>query len=189
MPGPARATRRSGRVPRTVAGALVLAAAAGLVVGCSDEPEASPETFCGALRQVPSLASVFTGFADQDPGRLDRSLDDAEAAFGRLRETAPDDIAPDVDEVVDLVQAVIDGVRANDTDPEAAAADIRAAVDDHPDAVTSSLAVADYARNQCNVELNPTVPEDPTVTTTSEGGGSEGTTDDTTADGAPVGGL
>ena len=157
MPGPARATRRSGRVPRTVAGALVLAAAAGLVVGCSDEPEASPETFCGALRQVPSLASVFTGFADQDPGRLDRSLDDAEAAFGRLRETAPDDI--------------------------------RAAVDDHHDAVTSSLAVADYARSQCNVELNPTVPEDPTVTTTSEGGGSEGTTDDTTADGAPVGGL
>ena len=85
--------------------------------------------------------------------------------------------------------AVIDGLRANDADPEAAAADLRAAVDDHPDAVTSSLAVADYARNQCNVELNPTVPEDPTVTTTSEGGGSEGTTDDTTADGAPVGGL
>lgn len=195
MPGPEPALRRRRRAPRAtvgVLGVLALAASAAILAGCSDEPEASPETFCDALRLVPSLATVFTGFADQDAGRLDRSLDAAEEAFGRLRDTAPDDIAPDVDEVVDLVQVVIDAVWANRSDPEAAAAEIRAAVGDHPDANTSSRAVADYARKQCDVELNPTVPQDPTATTSGDSGGSDDsgdTTGATTGDGAPVGGL
>jgi hypothetical protein len=175
------------RLAATFATGLVAATAVtGALAGCTDDQTASPRSFCDSLRRVPALASVFTGFADQDAGRLDRSLDEAEAAFGQLRESAPEAIEPDVTEVVDLVQVVIDGVRANPTDPDAAAAEIRAAVDDHPDAVTSSLAVADYARTQCDVELNPTVPEDPTP---ADPTGDTDTTGDVDGDFQPEGGL
>lgn len=170
------------RVATLAAGLLASAVAVGPLAACTDDQTASPESFCDSLRRVPSLASVFTGFADQDASRLDRSLRDAEASFGRLRDTAPDEIAPDVTEVVDLVQAVIDGVRSHPTDPDAAAAEIRAAVNDHPDAVASSRAVADYARSQCDVELNPTVPEDPDET---DGTGTTEIIDDA----PPEGGL
>lgn len=178
------------RVATVAAGLLASAVAVGPLAACTDDQTASPESFCDSLRRVPSLTSVFTGFADQDASRLDRSLSDAEAAFDRLRDTAPDEIAPDVTEVVDLVQAVIDGVRAHPTDPDAAAAEIRAAVDDHPDAVTSSLAVADYARTQCDVELNPTVPEDPDEAgTTADADADPDTTGGTDGEDPPEGGL
>lgn len=135
--------------------AVVMAAASTLLgVACSDdEPEVG--SFCDELRQVPALASVLTGFADQDPTRLDAQLDEAESQYADLRESAPEVIEPDVASTVDLVDALIAAVRTDRDDPVAAAAGVRAVIEDHPEAETSGLAVADYARTECDIELNP----------------------------------
>jgi len=150
---------------RLVSAAVGIIVMVGSVSACTADESASSTDFCSALRRVPSLASVLSGFADQQPGQLTRALDDAETAFEHLGEAAPEEIAPDVTAVVDLVRAVIDAVRTNPSDPDEAAAAVRAAVKEHDRAVTSSLAVADYARTKCHVELNPTVPRDTATTT------------------------
>lgn len=144
----------------------------GAFAGCSDD-EPAVGSFCDELRQAPSLAAVLTGFADQDAGQLDQQLDEAEAQYADLREAAPAEIGPDVERTVDLVGAVIVAVRSESDDPVAAAAAVRSVIADHPDAETSALAVADYARNECDVELNPGRNADPatdeTVPPASEG--------------------
>ena len=150
---------------RLVSAAVGVIVLIGSVSACTADESASSTDFCSALRRVPSLASVLSGFADQQPGQLTRALDDAETAFEHLGEAAPEEIAPDVTAVVDLVRAVIDAVRSNPSDPDKAAAAVRGAVKEHDRAVTSSLAVADYARTKCHVELNPTVPRDTAATT------------------------
>ena len=155
------------------------------VTGCSDdEPEVG--SFCDELRQAPALADVLTGFADQDAARLDEQLDEAEAQYGDLRVAAPEAIKPDVDQTVDLVDAVIGAVRADSGDPAAAADRIRSVIAEFPDAQTAGLAVADYARTECDVELNPGREAD---------AGSDDVTDDTVPpaesrdDGSVTGGM
>ena len=68
---------------------------------------------------------------------------------------------------------MIAAVRANSTDPVAAAAAVRDVVDDHPEASTASLAVADYASQRCQVELNPTVETDADTPAVTEGADGE----------------
>lgn len=143
------------------------------LAGCADE-EPSVGSFCDELRQAPSLAAVVTGFADQDPSRLTAALDDTAEAYADVRAAAPDDIAPDVDRTVDLVDAVIDAIRRHGDDPVAAAAAVREVVAAMPDAGTSSLAVADYARAECQLELNPAVPDDDQAPPTSDDGSVTG---------------
>lgn len=151
--GPAATGKRRRRFRWGGAALLGLAA---LNLGCSDGgPEVG--SFCDELRQAPSLASVLTGFADQDPAQLEARLEEAEEQYGDLRVAAPDEIAPDVDRTVDLVDAVIAVVRADRDDPEAAAAAVRDVLADHTDAETSGLAVADYAQQECGVDLNPSL--------------------------------
>jgi hypothetical protein len=157
---------------RTVATAAV-AGLALLGAGCSDD-EPAVGSFCDELRQAPSLAAVLTGFADQDAAQLDEQLDEAEAQYGDLRESAPDVIEPDVKSTVDLVDAVIAAVREERDDPVAAAEGVRNVLADHPDAETAGLAVADYARAECDVDLNPELnagegAEDDTVPPAEEG--------------------
>lgn len=135
-------------------GAAALICVAALTVGCSDD-EPAVGSFCDELRQAPSLAAVLTGFADQDANQLDGQLDEAEAQYGDLRATAPEEIEPDVERTVDLVDAVIAAVRSESDDPVAAAEAVRTVIADHPDAEISALAVADYARSNCDIELNP----------------------------------
>lgn len=140
---------------------------AALLGGCSKNETGSDQAFCDDLRRVPSLASVLTGFSEMSPAKLTEALDDAEASFAQLRRSAPEDLSDEVDRVVELVMAVIDGVRANATDPVAAAETIRKAVAAHPRAEEAGLAVAEAARTRCSVELNPTVVENPDPTASS----------------------
>src|SRR5690606_203293 len=74
---------------------------------------------------------------------------------GDLRVAAPEAIKPDVDQTVDLVDAVIGAVRADSRDPAAAADRIRSGIAEFPDAQTAGLAAADDTRTDCGVELSP----------------------------------
>jgi hypothetical protein len=168
---------------RGAAAALAICSSA-VAVACSDD-EPAVGSFCDELKQAPSLASVLAGFADQDPARLDDQLDRASAEYDDLRDAAPSEIAPDVARTVDLVHDVIEAVRTDRDDPVAAAEGVRVVIADHPDAETSSLAVADYARQECGLELNPGRGADQP-----EGDGDDtDPTDDAGGDGPQTGGL
>lgn len=165
-----------GGQPRSTARTATVAVLALVVsVSCSTD-HGSQDAFCRQIRKVPPLASVISGFADDDPTELRTRLDDARTAYTDLRDAAPEDIRDDVDATVDLVDAVIDAVAANGTDPEAVAAEVRSAVKLHPGAATSSTKVAAYAKQRCAVELNPTVPADSGASTTTSTGPGSGTT-------------
>jgi hypothetical protein len=122
-------TRRGPAAPRSwsrAALAVVAVLALGALGGaaCSKD-EGSTEAFCREVRLVPPLASVVSGYAEADPATLDQRLDEAAAAYRRLAEAAPSDVRGDVRTMTDLVDAVLDAVRANDGDPDATAADLR----------------------------------------------------------------
>ncbi|CAN5408917.1 hypothetical protein BH10ACT1_BH10ACT1_18720 [soil metagenome] len=139
------------------------ALALGSVAACSKDSGSEAE-FCREVKEIPTLDSVVAGFADTEPSALDARLDDASAAYAALRRSAPDDIADSVDEVTDLVDAVIDAVRSHPDDPEAAAAQLRTAVEDHPGGAAASEQVVAYASEHCQVELDPSVEESTTTT-------------------------
>lgn len=136
-----------------VLGALALVTG---IPGCSDDA-GSEEAFCGQVRSLPPLDSVISSFSDADPGELDTRLEAAAASYGELRKVAPSEIRNSVDDMVDLVDAVLGAVETHREDPEAAVAALRTAVVDHPDAPRSSKRVVDYAAEACGVVLNPTL--------------------------------
>ena len=168
---PARAVRSAPlRRPGALAPRLALPALAALavasLVGCSKE-SGSQESFCADLRKVPTLESVVADYADADPDELATRLDEAEAAFEQLRDSAPEEIDADVDAMVDLVVEILDTVRDHQEDPDAVANDLRDAMKGRLGAAKSSLRVAAYGATKCDVTLNPAeLPPESTPSTT-----------------------
>lgn len=146
--------------------AVTVAALALGLVGCSEDG-GSEKAFCRQVKELPPLDSAISGFSDADPTELAKRLDATAASYAELRDAAPKEIRGSVGEVVDLVDAVIGAVQSHPNDPEAAADELRSAVAEHPDAPQASTRVVDYAADQCDVALNPTL-DAPTDTT---GGG------------------
>ncbi|MEO6630003.1 MAG: hypothetical protein ABIP03_15715 [Aquihabitans sp.] len=153
---------------RTVA--MTLLAALGAVgVGACSKDQGSQAAFCRQIRTVPPLASVISGYANEDPTELQSRLGAARLAYTQLGEAAPKEIADDVEISLDLVEAVIDAVATKGDDPEAVAAQIRRVVKADTGASAASTRVADYAEKNCNVDLNPTVPPDAGARATTTG--------------------
>lgn len=161
------------RRPLTAAGLAMLALAALGAAACTSDGGSETE-FCERVATVPALDSLLTGFGNADPGELATRLDTASAAYGDLRDAAPGDIRGPVGTVVDLVDAVLDDVEARAEDPEALADALRATVAEHPDAEQAATEVAAYARDRCDVDLNPTIAGDPTGGTTTEPAAPDG---------------
>lgn len=159
----ARTRRPRRHATATVLGTIALAAVG--FVGCSSDG-GSQEAFCTQVRKVQPLEVLLAGFTEADPVELARRLDNGADDYAALLDASPGAIRGDVGQVVDLVDAVIAAVRAHRNDPEAAGAQVRVAVADHPKAAASSTAVATYAKDRCGVDLNPTVVDDTTTGST-----------------------
>jgi hypothetical protein len=153
---------RASVLARAGVGAIALAGLSGLVA-CGSDGDSS-DSFCAALRSAPTLETVISGFTSVDPGELTRRLDRASTAYATVARTAPDDIDADVDAVVVVVDAVIEAVRANTDDPTAAAAALRAAIENEPDLSGAAVRVATYAKDECDLDLNPGITPDSTTT-------------------------
>jgi len=134
----------------------------GAATGCSHG--GSTNAFCEALGKAPALDTVVEGFADADHDELVQRLADARRAYQRLADTAPDSIDGPTDQLVALVDAVLDGVADHPDDPEAAADQIRSTVAERPDSTEAAAQVATWAKEHCDVDLNPVVVEAPTST-------------------------
>lgn len=163
-----------GGTRRTVAAiALAVVAVAGPAACADDGGGGSEDAFCAQVARVPSLAAALSNFTDRDPAALRARLDDARAAYDALVDAAPDDVRADTRTVVDLIDEVIDAVDAHPDDNEAAAAELRAAVADHPDAGDAAGRVSAYAKATCDIDLDPTAPgvDETTTTAAPEGAG------------------
>lgn len=154
--------------PRRVtrAGALLAATAIGALglVGCGGDEETS-NSFCAALRSAPTLESVVSGFTGLDGPELSRRLDRAAGAYKTVEKTAPEKIRGEVRLVVRVVEDIVESVRANPEDPNAAMASVRRTVEDQTDLIGASSRVASYASTECDLDLNPGASL-PTTTTT-----------------------
>lgn len=161
----ARRRDRPSPIARVGFGAAALVGLSGLVACGSDGD--SDRSFCAALASAPTLESVVSGFSSVDASELTRRLDRASSAYATVARTAPDSVDDDVDEVVGVVDAVIEAVRANAEDPEAAVTAVRAAVERRPDLSGASGRIAAYAKDECELDLNPGIT--PESTTPPEG--------------------
>ena len=150
-------------VRRALAGVVTVALL--VTVACSKQ-QGSEQAFCRQVAKVPTMGVLLAGYTDADPVELERRLHAGSEAYASLRQDAPGAIRGRVDDVVDLVEDLISAVRTNRRDPEAATAQVRKAAQDHPDAGASSRAVADYAKDRCGVDLNPSVVDAPPAPTT-----------------------
>ena len=160
----AKSSRR-GRHGLRVGGLVVVLGLLG--TACTGD-SGDKEAFCTEIAEVAPLSTLIAGFSEADPVELDNRLETAADAYAKLRDDAPEEIRGDVDQVVDLSEAVIEAVRANRQDPEAVVDQVREAVADRPDVPAATKALSDYAAKECKVDLNPTV-DAPGVTPTTSG--------------------
>lgn len=148
--------RRTGHLASRRRPVLATFTLVALVLGggaCSDTP-GSTEAFCAQVRQVPSLESVLSRFAEADASVLQDRIDKARSAYEDLASAAPSSIAEDAEAVVALVDDVLAAVEAHPDDPAKAADELRAAMDEHPDVEASRSVVARFAADECDVVLD-----------------------------------
>ena len=141
---------------RTLAAATAILLLVLASTACSRD-HGSKAAFCKEIKRVPSLDTVVQGFSDADPQELTARLKAANASYAALHKAAPKEIRGQVGEVEDLVDVVTTAVQDHHDDPEAAASQIRKAMASHPDAKKATVAVAKYAKANCDVDLNPTL--------------------------------
>ncbi|MCU1372228.1 MAG: hypothetical protein JWO77_3422 [Ilumatobacteraceae bacterium] len=151
---------------RTVATALAALLAAGALAACTSD-SGSAEDFCAQVKQVPSLETVLSRFSEADPDVLQDRIDKARNAYDGLAAAAPDEIGDETDQVVSLVDAILSAVEENPADPAKAAAQLRTAMADHKGVDADRAAVAAYAQQECDVQLDATLSDGVGATTTS----------------------
>ena len=160
--------------PRPLA-ALVLSALLGAaaLAGCS-KPTGSEEKFCDQVRKVPALESVLARFSEIDVDVLQERIDKARAAYEELAVAAPSAIDVQTDEVVGLVDAILDAVEENPTDPAKASEQLRTAMADHDGIGDARAEVASYAEEECGVQLDATLTDTTETTGTTAGTSTTG---------------
>ncbi|WP_421119246.1 hypothetical protein ACE2AJ_18050 [Aquihabitans daechungensis] len=158
---------------RALAAALLLTG-----LGACTEDSGSTEAFCTRVKEVPALESVLARFSEADPDVLADRIAKARSAYDDLADAAPPEIADETDEVVSLVNDILDAVEQHPTDPAKASAQLRTAVAAHEGVASDRSKVADYAQDECDVQLDAAL---------TEGSASTSTTSSTIAGTAPGG--
>jgi hypothetical protein len=138
---------RRPRVRRALAALVVLGVAA-----CSDD--GSAEALCRAVAERDGLPATFRGFDPSDPDGALEQLRPARVALGDLLDAAPDEVADDLQVEIDYVQALIDALEEVEPgDAAAAALQVQAVTDTHPDVDEAAANLAAFAEREC---ANPT---------------------------------
>lgn len=153
------------RSPRRAALALTTCLVLATVAGCTED-SGSTKAFCARVKQVPALETVLDRFSEADPDALADRIDKARTAYDDLAAAAPKQIADQTDQVVSLVDAILDAVEQNPTDPAKASAQLRKAVAAHEGVDADRAEVAAFAQDRCDVRLDATLTGGPTSTTT-----------------------
>lgn len=119
------------------------------LLGCSDD-EGSADELCAALAQ----ADVTGLFADFDPTETESALDQLRTArvqLGQLHDAAPGEVRDDLQVEIDYVQALIEGLEQVPAgDPTAAAVEVQAVTDAHPDVQAAAEDLEAFAADHCS---------------------------------------
>ena len=150
--------------PRRVAAFAVAATMVAVLPACSKK-DPSLADFCHAVKQAPSLESVVSRYTQAESDELATRLATARRAYRDLVDASPDDIHDDVAKVVDLVDVVIDAVKAHPTDSTAVADQLRTNAAKVKGAEAATTRVDAYATKHCGFDLD-------TATTGTDTGGS-----------------
>ena len=155
---PAPTGPATGSAPRTGAATLraglaALVCGALLVSGCSGD-SGSTEAFCDKVDEVPSLEAVLSRFSEVDAEVLADKVEKAREAYHELEDAAPGEIDGETAAVVSLVDDIFDAVIEHPDDPEQAAAQLRAAMDEHEGVDDDRAAVTAFAADECGVTLD-----------------------------------
>ena len=148
------------RLAPTVAAAVLVVA---LPVACTTS-KGSKAAYCSQLKHTPALADVLSGFGTDDPRTLTKKLDTVTRQFRDLEHAAPREVRSDTSEVADLVTAIAQVVKDNAGNPTVIPARLRTLAVSRTGAAKAAQGIATYAKQQCNISLNPTDP--PTAPTT-----------------------
>lgn len=160
---------------RRIAAIAVIAATTATIGACTDDG-GSKDAFCREVTELPPLDAAISDYAEADTTELGRRLTSTGESYDDLRDAAPQEIRASVDDVVDLVDAVLAAVRDHAEDPEVVADELRDAVIEHPAAADASARVVAYAERNCDVELDPMLEGEVPSTTTAPDAGDRTTT-------------
>ena len=143
---------------RVRAGLAALVCGALLVSGCTGDG-GSTEAFCDKVDEVPSIEAVLSRFSEVDADVLADKVEKARAAYHELEDAAPGEIDGETAAVVSLVDDIFDAVIEHPDDPEEAAAQLRAAMDEHEGVDDDRAAVTAFAADECGVTLDADLAE------------------------------
>ncbi len=164
------------RFARPAALALAASLLLATALGACTKDSGSKAEFCARVKEVPALESVLARFSEADADVLADRIAKARAAYDDLANAAPPKIADETDEVVSLVNDILDAVEQHPTDPAKAAARVRTAMAEHKGVAADRAEVADYAQDECGVQLDATLTQ----------GGASASTTTTSAGTAPM---
>lgn len=138
-------------MPRPVVALVAIALV--VSIGCSRQ-QGDEASFCELVPEVDDLFSLLQGTDTGDPAAVEERFDEGLAEFRALERAAPRTVKPDVAELANVVEDVLEAVQANDGDQAATAAALADLTDTHPGAAASALKVVQYTRDTCGITLD-----------------------------------
>ena len=137
---------------RRALAALLVAVTAAAPFGCSRQ-QGNEESYCELVPEVDDLFAVLQGFDTADPAELDERFDQGLSEFRALEQAAPREIKPDIAELGNVMEDVLDAVQQNADDQAAIASDLQNLQNEHPGAAASALRVIQYTKDTCDISL------------------------------------
>lgn len=142
--------RRLARWPLFIAVVAALAAIGAVIAACERPPEPSVEAYC---REIASAEGLDESLASFDAVALEPQV----AALRKASKVAPLAIAPQVNTLLDLTNALESTIATARTEQAAALEQTLRAKEGELAAVTEAgKAVEAYTRDNCGIELNST---------------------------------
>ena len=134
-------------------------------VACSGS-SGSRDEFCETLPRTGDLMGLLTDFSSADPQALEARFDEGLGKFRELERAAPREVRGDVAQVADAVERILEVVRDNPDDLAAIRTGLATLGPQLATAGKAAVAVGNYSRDECGIDLNSVDPTGTVATTT-----------------------
>ncbi|HEV7720930.1 MAG TPA: hypothetical protein VGO60_06585 [Iamia sp.] len=150
--------------PRLLLGIGVSVLALALLPACSDDGDS--DAFCQRLGDTDQVGAILGELDASDPAGAQERLREGLEQFQDLEADAPGAIRDDVARIRQGVQLILESVEDHPDDLPAARQAIAGEIDELSGLAQAGEAVADYARDECGLDLEG---DSEVETTTTEG--------------------
>jgi len=150
---------------------LVLAALSLVAPAACSRQGGSKATFCELIADVDDLFMLLQDFDATPPDELDQRFEESVAEYRSLERAAPREIKPDVAELGNVVEDILETVQQNGDDRVAIATELSDVQKRHPGAAAAAVRIIAFTDEECGIKLQGG-PPDPA---TGLGGSTEST--------------